>query len=165
MNKIVVGIIVILLIIVAGVFFWQNQPKNEVVINSFEECVAAGNPVMESYPEQCRTEDGKLFVRELPNDNVNVEIPVSVVEVVKEVLIQRLAVDESQILIGEVSIQDWSDSCLGLGQANEICAQMIVPGYRVTAEVNGEEFIFRTNEDGTLIRGEGIDTNVSGSVI
>ncbi|MCB9362618.1 hypothetical protein H6504_04230 [Candidatus Woesearchaeota archaeon] len=34
-------------------------------ITNFEECVAAGNPVMESYPEQCRTEDGKLFVREI----------------------------------------------------------------------------------------------------
>lgn len=32
------------------------------MINSFEECVAAGNPVMESYPRQCRTQDGKHFV-------------------------------------------------------------------------------------------------------
>jgi hypothetical protein len=32
-------------------------------INNFEECAAAGNPVMESYPEQCRTPDGRLFVR------------------------------------------------------------------------------------------------------
>lgn len=31
-------------------------------IDSFEECVEAGNPVMESYPRQCRTLDGKHFV-------------------------------------------------------------------------------------------------------
>lgn len=36
------------------------------VIMNFEECVAAGNPVMESYPRQCRTEDGRLFVEEIP---------------------------------------------------------------------------------------------------
>ena len=30
-------------------------------ITNFEECVAAGNPVMESYPRQCRTEDGQTF--------------------------------------------------------------------------------------------------------
>lgn len=30
-------------------------------INTFEECVAAGNPVMESYPRQCRA-NGKTFV-------------------------------------------------------------------------------------------------------
>jgi eight-cysteine-cluster-containing protein len=35
------------------------------VITSFEECVAAGNPVMESYPRQCRTKDGVLFVEEV----------------------------------------------------------------------------------------------------
>jgi len=31
-------------------------------INNFEECIAAGNPAMESHPRQCRTEDGKHFV-------------------------------------------------------------------------------------------------------
>jgi hypothetical protein len=34
-------------------------------IRNFEECAAAGYPVMESYPEQCRTPDGRLFVRVL----------------------------------------------------------------------------------------------------
>lgn len=34
-------------------------------INSFEECVSAGNPVMESHPRQCRTTDGENFVEEL----------------------------------------------------------------------------------------------------
>jgi len=35
------------------------------LINSFEDCVSAGNPIMESYPRQCRTEDGKHFVEEI----------------------------------------------------------------------------------------------------
>lgn len=38
-------------------------------ISSFEECIAAGNPVMESYPEQCRTQDGRFFVRNIGNRN------------------------------------------------------------------------------------------------
>ncbi len=40
-------------------------------INTFEECVAAGYPIMESYPEQCATPDGVTFVKETafdPND-------------------------------------------------------------------------------------------------
>lgn len=41
-----------------------RAPADEQVITNFEECVAAGNPVMESYPEQCRTQDGQLFVNE-----------------------------------------------------------------------------------------------------
>ena len=39
-------------------------PKSSL-INTFEECVDAGNPVMESYPRQCRTPDGKHFVEEI----------------------------------------------------------------------------------------------------
>jgi hypothetical protein len=38
----------------------------ESTVESFEECVAAGNPVMESYPRQCRTDDGKSFVESVP---------------------------------------------------------------------------------------------------
>ncbi len=32
------------------------------VIANYDDCVAAGNPVMESYPSQCRTQDGRTFV-------------------------------------------------------------------------------------------------------
>lgn len=51
--------------------------KDEVVINeymanmnvsSFEECVAAGNSIMESYPRQCRAKDGQLFVEDISGD-------------------------------------------------------------------------------------------------
>lgn len=34
-------------------------------INSFEDCIAAGNPIMESYPRQCSTQEGKHFVEEI----------------------------------------------------------------------------------------------------
>lgn len=36
-------------------------PLNKV--GSFEDCVAAGNPIMDSHPRQCRTEDGMHFVQ------------------------------------------------------------------------------------------------------
>lgn len=41
-------------------------------IDNFEKCAVAGYPVMESYPRQCRTPDGKNFVEE-----VTVEPPVT----------------------------------------------------------------------------------------
>lgn len=34
-------------------------------ITNYEECVNAGFPIMESYPEQCATPDGRTFTREL----------------------------------------------------------------------------------------------------
>lgn len=40
-------------------------------ISSFEECVAAGYPIMESYPEQCMTPDGRTFTRRLAGGKEN----------------------------------------------------------------------------------------------
>ena len=42
----------------------KNQAKNKTVEN-FDECVAEGNAVMESYPRQCVSKEGKHFVEEL----------------------------------------------------------------------------------------------------
>ncbi|MGB4076548.1 MAG: hypothetical protein WBK28_02490 [Minisyncoccia bacterium] len=46
--------------------FEEGLLSAERPVLSFEDCVLAGYPVMESYPEQCRTPEGMLFVRALP---------------------------------------------------------------------------------------------------
>ena len=35
------------------------------VITNFDDCVKAGNPVMESYPRQCSTPEGEVFVEDV----------------------------------------------------------------------------------------------------
>jgi len=40
--------------------------EDESTINSFEECIAARNPAMESHPRQCIAQVTKHFVEELP---------------------------------------------------------------------------------------------------
>lgn len=44
----------------------RAQPILAPVITNFDECAQAGNAIMESYPRQCRTADGRLFVEVLP---------------------------------------------------------------------------------------------------
>lgn len=55
-------IIVLILIFVVPKFFRTGKLIGE--INDFETCVIAGNPVMESYPRQCRHND-QTFVEEI----------------------------------------------------------------------------------------------------
>ena len=43
----------------------QGECHMSSSINNFDECVAAGNPVMESHPRQCRTVDGNHFVEKI----------------------------------------------------------------------------------------------------
>jgi len=65
-------ILIIILILVAGGLvyyfgFWQEKAQ-EITINSFEECIVAGYPILESYPRQCKTPDGKSFTEDIGNE-------------------------------------------------------------------------------------------------
>jgi hypothetical protein len=42
----------------------EPQPVSKEISN-FEECVAAGYPMLKSYPAQCKTSDGKTFVQDV----------------------------------------------------------------------------------------------------
>ncbi|HXV67166.1 MAG TPA: MBL fold metallo-hydrolase [Nitrosopumilaceae archaeon] len=53
---------------VTGEIIVEETPEEtpeDITITSFEECVAAGNAVMESYPRQCKSADGQTFVEEI----------------------------------------------------------------------------------------------------
>lgn len=56
-----------------GGYYLYNQQKL-ISINSFEEC-AKYFPVMESYPEQCSTPDGKHFVKVVNEKLKNISVP------------------------------------------------------------------------------------------
>jgi uncharacterized membrane protein YdfJ with MMPL/SSD domain len=43
-----------------------SKTPPDASIDTFEDCVRAGYPVAESYPEQCFTPDGRGFTRPLP---------------------------------------------------------------------------------------------------
>lgn len=64
----VVSIFLILVAIGALLIFDIGRKEPVITLANFEECMAAGYPVMESYPRQCRTPDGQSFteVIEIP---------------------------------------------------------------------------------------------------
>ena len=53
-------LVIVVLGLIGGVGYYVYQRQNQPKITNFEECKAAGNPVMESYPEQCAA-DGQTF--------------------------------------------------------------------------------------------------------
>ncbi|MBD3282110.1 MAG: hypothetical protein GF387_00670 [Candidatus Portnoybacteria bacterium] len=65
MKKIIT---IIIILIVAIALFVIIRPQQTEEITSFEECVEAGYPVMESYPQQCKTPDGKTFTENIGNE-------------------------------------------------------------------------------------------------
>jgi len=60
-------VIVVILIIAVLIIAWQFGGKEAPTITNFADCIAVGNPVMESYPRQCQA-DGQIFVENIGNE-------------------------------------------------------------------------------------------------
>lgn len=66
----------VFLILVGIILGWYGHAlyvKSDSVktVTNFKECADAGYPVMESYPRQCKTPDGKNFVEEVTAETVS----------------------------------------------------------------------------------------------
>jgi hypothetical protein len=66
-TKTILSILAVLVVIGLGVwaFTSRDSSTSSSAVNDFEECVLAGYPVMESYPRQCRTSDGRNFTEDI----------------------------------------------------------------------------------------------------
>lgn len=63
-----------------------------------------------------------------------------------------LGIPEGEAIIMTAFEKEWPDSCLGLPEKDEMCAQVVTSGYEVTVQGNGKEAIYRTNDDGSVMR-------------
>lgn len=67
------SLIIVAAVIMVGFGVWLSlgdktkEGGDTIKITNFTECVAAGNPVMESYPRQCRAED-QIFTEYIGNE-------------------------------------------------------------------------------------------------
>ncbi len=67
MSKKIITIIAVLVIIGLAFVIFSSKEETLKVVNSFDECVSLGFPVLESYPEQCIA-NGETFVRDIGNE-------------------------------------------------------------------------------------------------
>ncbi len=73
-------------------------------------------------------------------------------EAVRAALARQLGVDPLTISLVKVEPVDWPDSCLGVHNPDEMCAQMITPGFRVTVKQSDMVFEFHTDQAGKYLR-------------
>jgi hypothetical protein len=79
------------------------------------------------------------------------ELPPAVQAAVDK-LSQIITIDPEIIEVVSAQQTTWSDSCLGLGGPDELCLQVITPGWKVTLSAQGKEYELHTNEDGSSVR-------------
>jgi hypothetical protein len=55
-----------ILVVILGIALLTTLNRLTIAqeINSFDDCAKAGYPILESYPRQCKTPDGRTFVEE-----------------------------------------------------------------------------------------------------
>ena len=81
-------------------------------------------------------------------------LPPEVAIEIQNQLSEALGVATDQIQIETVEQRDWPNSCLGLAGADEVCAEVITPGWLVVFNIDGTEYRYRVDETGTNIRQE-----------
>ncbi len=72
--RVSLGLILLTSLILVGAACEKSSEEEEEKITSFEECAAAGHPVLESYPRQCITPDGQVFVEDIGNELEKLDI-------------------------------------------------------------------------------------------
>jgi hypothetical protein len=68
-----------------------------------------------------------------------------------EALAALLGVPVESITLVSAEAVDWPDSCLGIVRIDALCAQGIVPGYRVVLEAEGETYEYHTDASGAVL--------------
>jgi hypothetical protein len=58
--EIIIGLALLGMIGAGGWFIWNKYQSTNVTVDSYETCAAAGNPILETYPEQC-VANGKTY--------------------------------------------------------------------------------------------------------
>lgn len=71
---------------------------------------------------------------------------------VRQILLQQLHADASALEVLEVTEENWPDACLGAPMADEMCGQVVTPGYQLTLSVHGNAYRYHTNGDGSVMR-------------
>jgi hypothetical protein len=81
-------------------------------------------------------------------------LPPSIALKIRQYVAQQTGNKLENINITSFSRQQWPNACLGLPQTNEVCAQVIVEGWRVVLSDGSQSWVYRSNQKGTFLREE-----------
>jgi len=73
-KSIILGLLILILLVIVLAWNYRGGEKPIVTISSFEECIAQGYPVLESYPRQCKAPDGKTFIEDIGNELEKIDL-------------------------------------------------------------------------------------------
>lgn len=80
------------------------------------------------------------------------ELPATVQSAVLSDATKRVSKPVGGLRITQTQKESWGDSCLGLAEPGTLCAQVIVPGWKVVVTDGQRELVYRTDEKGKQVK-------------
>ncbi len=81
-----------------------------------------------------------------------IQLPRSVANAVLRDLSERAGISRKKLRIINYNQQTWRNGCLELPQNDELCTQALVPGWLVRVSDGEQNWIYHTNQTGTVVR-------------
>jgi len=73
-------------------------------------------------------------------------------ENVRGLLARQLHLDPAAVVITRATPTEWPDACLGTAAEDEICAQVVTPGFELAFEVDGATYRYHSDLTGSRAR-------------
>lgn len=73
-------------------------------------------------------------------------------------LMRKLDLPSSEVIPGTIEAMNWSNSCLGLMQPEDVCLEVITPGYRIVLRTPKGDYVYHTDATGKKFRAAGLLT-------
>ncbi len=163
----------ILALVLTGILAWEMYPALRHTAAANASALKHSLSQLESQPQQIAqqfsatamsqkisysvfalnsliSEPGNLA--ESTRQNPPNQLPATVAAAVRQNLSRSTGIAADKLKVTESSRQSWSNSCLGLAKADEICGQMIVEGWRVVVSDGSKTWVYRTNARGNVLR-------------
>ncbi|MCB9134787.1 MAG: hypothetical protein H6636_05125 [Anaerolineales bacterium] len=72
-------------------------------------------------------------------------------ELARQALASQLGISVDSITVQSLEAVDWRNGCLEVNEKGVACTDVIVPGYRILLEANGQTYEYRSNLDGSVL--------------
>lgn len=99
--------------------------------------------------------------KEQKNSEDSKTLPETISTAVFKDISEKNGIETSKLRILQAESQTWADGCLGLANADAVCTQSLVPGWRVVVASSKKRWIYRTNQAGTVVKFDEVATRTS----
>jgi hypothetical protein len=78
-------------------------------------------------------------------------VSVPAVQAARQRVADDLVIDVTSVSVQSYEPAEWTDSCLGVHLQDQVCADVIIPGYQVVLSTGNGHYEAHTNQDGSIV--------------